>query len=69
MIPLSRHALAVRLNVPLVIELDLQCYSGNEIARGALEINPATEGQHIERLIGMNGAEIEVTISWTKYPW
>ncbi|TVU46869.1 hypothetical protein EJB05_06441, partial [Eragrostis curvula] len=64
LIPLARHALAV----PLKIEMDLQCDSGDKIVRGALEINPATEGQHIEHLIGMNGAEIEVKISWTEYP-
>ncbi|CAN6362358.1 unnamed protein product [Urochloa humidicola] len=69
LIPLARHALAVPLHMPLTVELDLRCYSGDEIVRGALEFNPAIDGQHTQRLVGVNGAELEVTISWSDYPW
>ncbi|CAN6374220.1 unnamed protein product [Urochloa humidicola] len=69
LIPLARQALTVPLHMPLTVELDLRCSSGDEIVRGALEFNPAIEGQHTQRLVGVNGAEFEVTISWSDYPW
>ncbi|CAL4982375.1 unnamed protein product [Urochloa decumbens] len=69
LIPLARQALAVPLHMPLTVELDLRCSSGDEIVRGALEFNPAIKGQHTQRLVGVNGAEFEVTISWSDYPW
>jgi hypothetical protein len=69
LIQLAREALAVPLHMPLTIELDLHRCSGDEIVGGVLEFNPATNGQHTERLVGENGAELEVTISWSQYPW
>ncbi|CAL4982363.1 unnamed protein product [Urochloa decumbens] len=69
LIPLARQALAVPVHMPLTVELDLRCSSGSEIVRGALEFNPAIDGQHTQRLVGVNGAELEVTISWSDYPW
>jgi len=69
LIPLARHALAVPLHMTLTIEFDLHCSSGDEIVRGALEFNPVIDGQHTQHVIGMNGAEFEVTISWSDYPW
>jgi hypothetical protein len=69
LIQLAREALAVPLHMPLTIELDLHRCSGDEIVGGVLEFNPATNGQHTERLVGENGAELEVAISWSQYPW
>ncbi|CAO2143378.1 unnamed protein product [Urochloa humidicola] len=69
LIPLARQALAVPLHMPLTVELDLRCSSGVEIVRGALEFYPAIDGQHTQRLVGVNGDEFEVTISWSDYPW
>lgn len=69
LIQLAREALAVPLHMPLTIELDLHRCSGDEIVGGVLEFNPATNGQHTERLVGENGAELEVEISWSQYPW
>ncbi|CAL4995313.1 unnamed protein product [Urochloa decumbens] len=69
LIPLARQALAVPLHMPLTVELDLRCSSGDEIARGGLEFNPTIDGQRTQRLVGVNGAELEVTISWSDYPW
>ncbi|XP_020403990.2 uncharacterized protein [Zea mays] len=68
LIQLAREALAVPLHMPLTIELDLHRCSGDEIVGGVLEFNPATNGQHTERLVGENGAELEVAISWSQYP-
>ncbi|XP_044985789.1 60 kDa jasmonate-induced protein-like [Hordeum vulgare subsp. vulgare] len=70
LVPLARHALAVPLHIPLTIELDLhRGGSGDEIVRGQLEFKTATDGLHVERLVGVNGAEFEVTILWSEYPW
>jgi len=55
--------------MPLTIELDLRRSSGHEIVRGQLEFNTAIDGLHTERLVGVNGAELEVTIVWSEYPW
>ncbi|XP_044983276.1 60 kDa jasmonate-induced protein-like [Hordeum vulgare subsp. vulgare] len=69
-VPLARHALALPLHMPLTIELDLRRGgSGDEIVRGKLEFKTAIDGLHTERLVGVNGAEFEVTISWSDYPW
>ncbi|RLN05495.1 hypothetical protein C2845_PM13G11700 [Panicum miliaceum] len=69
LVPLARQALAVPLHKPLTIELNLRNDSGEEIVRGAVEFNPAITGEHMERAIGMSGAEIQVTVSWSDYPW
>jgi len=69
LVPLARQALAVPLHMPLTIELDLRRASGDEIVRGQLEFKTAMEGLHTERLVGVNGAEFEVTIVWSEYPW
>ncbi|CAL4995314.1 unnamed protein product [Urochloa decumbens] len=69
LIPLARQALAVPVHMPLTVELDLRCSSGDEMVRGAVEFTPAIDGQHTQRLVGVNGAELEVTISWSDYPW
>ncbi|KAL6640853.1 hypothetical protein ACP70R_021976 [Stipagrostis hirtigluma subsp. patula] len=68
-IPLARQVLAVPLYMPLSVELDLYCYSGDEIIRGSLEFEPEKEGQHMSRLAGLSGAVIEVAIAWSEYPW
>ena len=69
LLPLARQALAVPLHKPLTIELNLRSDSGEEIVRGAVEFDPAITGEHIERVVGTSGAEIEVTVSWSDYPW
>jgi hypothetical protein len=69
LVPLARQALAVPLHKPLTIELNLRSDSGEEIVRGAVQFDPAITGEHIERVVGMSGAEIEVTVSWSDYPW
>lgn len=67
LIPLTRNVLAVPLYKPLVIELDLHSYDGDEIMSGTLEFQPLAEGEQMARLISMSGAEIEVTISISQY--
>ncbi|CAL4998473.1 unnamed protein product [Urochloa decumbens] len=69
LLPLARQALAVPLHRPLTIELNLHSGSGEEIVRGAIEFVPAITGQQTERVLGVSGAEIEVTVSWSDYPW
>lgn len=69
LIPLARRALAVPAMMPLTIELDLRSSSGDEIVRAAVEFDPTTSDQHVERVIGMGGHEIQVTISWLDFPW
>lgn len=69
LIPLAKHVLAVPLHVPLTIQLDLHCYSSDEIIRGSLQFNPAVNDQQVNRLVSMSGTEIEVTISWSDFPW
>ncbi|XP_037453742.1 60 kDa jasmonate-induced protein-like isoform X2 [Triticum dicoccoides] len=69
LVPLARHVLAVPLHMPLTVELDLRRDSGDEIVRGAVAFHPATDGQHMERVMGAGGAVIEVSISWSDYPW
>jgi len=69
LVPLARQALAVPLHMPLTIELDLRRCSGDEIVSGQLEFKTAIDGLHTERLVGVNGAEFEVTIVWSEYPW
>lgn len=51
LIPLARYVLAVPLHVPLTIELDLHCYSGDEIIRGSLQFNPAVNGQQVNLVL------------------
>ncbi|XP_015616113.1 60 kDa jasmonate-induced protein [Oryza sativa Japonica Group] len=65
LIPLARRALAV----PAMMPLDLRSSSGDEIVRAAVEFDPTTSDQHVERVIGMGGHEIQVTISWLDFPW
>ncbi|KAF0895861.1 hypothetical protein E2562_016589 [Oryza meyeriana var. granulata] len=69
LIPLARHVLAAPLLMPLTIELDLCSSSGDEIFRGVVEFKPAVNGEHMERVIGIGGDDIEVTISWSDFPW
>lgn len=69
LVPLARHVLAVPLHMPLTIELDLYCYSGDDIVRGVVEFNPVCNGQHMERVMGPGGAVLEVAMSWIDYPW
>ena len=69
LVPLARQALAVPLHKPLTIELNLRGDSGEEIVKGAVQFDPAITGEHVERVVGTSGAEIEVTVSWSNYPW
>ncbi|RLN04797.1 hypothetical protein C2845_PM13G11720 [Panicum miliaceum] len=69
LVPLARQALVVPLHKPLTIELNLRSDSGEEIVRGAVEFNPAITGEHMERVVGRSCAEIQVTVSWSDYPW
>nr|CAB3482859.1 unnamed protein product [Digitaria exilis] len=69
MLPLARQVLAVRLHRLLTVELNLRSGSGEEIVRGAVDFNPASSGEHVERVVGMSGADVEVTVSWSDYPW
>nr|CAB3480857.1 unnamed protein product [Digitaria exilis] len=69
MLPLARQVLAVPLHRPLTVELNLRSGSGEEIVRGAVDFNPASSGEHVERVVGMSGADVEVTVSWSDYPW
>jgi hypothetical protein len=67
LIPLARNLLVVPLYKPLVIELDLHSYYGDEIMRETLVFHPLTEGKQMSRLVSKSGAEIEVTISLSQY--
>ncbi|KAI4986181.1 hypothetical protein ZWY2020_018811 [Hordeum vulgare] len=70
LVPLARHALAMPMHMPLTIELDLRRGgSDDEIVRGELEFKTAIDGLHTGRLVGVSGAEFEVTILWSEYPW
>ncbi|CAL5006563.1 unnamed protein product [Urochloa decumbens] len=69
LLPLARQAVAVPLHKPLMIELNLHSGSGEEVVRGVVEFSPAITGQQTERVLGVSGAEIEVTVSWSDYPW